>query len=152
MKILIAIDGPEYSEAAVEECCRAVIHTANADVLVVSVCDDIFPLWADPSALDHCYDDVEDSLREQVSDYLKETQNRVSAHFPEATFPLNTEILQGSPAHHIVEKAEEWGADVIVVGSHGHFPWGQPLGSVANAVVNHAPCSVLVVRTKHAAA
>jgi len=47
----------------------------------------------------------------------------------------------------IVDEAENWKADLIVVGSHGYTgikKW--LLGSVAQSVVSHAPCSVEVVR------
>jgi len=46
-------------------------------------------------------------------------------------------------------QADEWGADLIVVGSHGRTGvkrW--LLGSVAGAIVSHAPCSVEVVRRR----
>ena len=49
----------------------------------------------------------------------------------------------------IVDEAENWKADLIVVGSHGYTgikKW--LLGSVAQSVVSHAPCSVEVVRSR----
>ena len=46
-----------------------------------------------------------------------------------------------------VETAEEFGSDLIIVGSHGYSRWERLLlGSVSQSVVHHAPCSVLVVR------
>ena len=60
---------------------------------------------------------------------------------------LTTEVLCGPPAQEIVQQAEDWGADLVVVGSHGYGFWSRALlGSVSNSVVHHAPCSVLVVR------
>ena len=53
------------------------------------------------------------------------------------------------PASAIVDAAKRWPADVIVIGSHGRG--GLPravLGSVADAVIRHAPCPVLVVKAK----
>lgn len=55
----------------------------------------------------------------------------------------------GDPAETICDVAEEEGADVIVVGNrgtHGRRRWF--LGSVPNAVVQHAPCSVMIVDTR----
>ena len=66
--------------------------------------------------------------------------------FPDGEFVVNTEVLRGPPDQQIIEKAKEWKADLIVVGSHGRGFWGRLLGSVSNGVVHHAPCSVLVVR------
>jgi nucleotide-binding universal stress UspA family protein len=54
----------------------------------------------------------------------------------------------GKPALEIVKSAKEWPADVIVLGSHGRTGVARVfLGSVAEAVLRHAPCSVLVIRT-----
>ncbi len=61
------------------------------------------------------------------------------------------ELAEGAPADAIVERARAWDADLIAVGSHG--PRGLrrlALGSVAEAVVRHAPCSVLIARGEHA--
>ncbi len=53
------------------------------------------------------------------------------------------------PKESIVEEAQKWSADLIVLGSHGYGFWERMLlGSVSNAVVHHAPCSVLIVRNK----
>jgi nucleotide-binding universal stress UspA family protein len=47
----------------------------------------------------------------------------------------------------IVEEAERWGADLIVMGSRGLGAWNRLLlGSVSSAVVHHAKCSVEIVR------
>jgi len=60
---------------------------------------------------------------------------------------VTAQVLEGAPKHPIVEEAERWNADLVMVGTHGHGPVGRfLLGSVAHAVVLHAPCSVEVVR------
>lgn len=54
----------------------------------------------------------------------------------------------GSPADAILESAETFGADLIVVGSIGLTRSARVLlGSVASAVAHHAPCDVLIVET-----
>lgn len=56
-------------------------------------------------------------------------------------------IEVGHPAEHIVIDAEQWGADLIVVGHRGHGLMGRwLLGSVAKQVMHHATCAVLVGR------
>lgn len=60
---------------------------------------------------------------------------------------VNAGVIIGNPARAVVEKAQDWGADLIVVGSHGYGFWGRMvIGSVSQAIINNAPCSVLVVR------
>lgn len=55
--------------------------------------------------------------------------------------------LVGKPAAEIVRAAQEWPAELIVIGSHGRGGVQRVLlGSVAEAVVRHAACPVLVVR------
>jgi nucleotide-binding universal stress UspA family protein len=63
---------------------------------------------------------------------------------------VTTKVMEGSPKDMIVEEAQDWGADLIVLGSHGYGRVRRVLlGSVASAVVAEAPCSVQVVRAKH---
>ena len=58
-------------------------------------------------------------------------------------------IVQGPAGPAIAKAAKEWNADVIVIGSHGRGGITRAiLGSVAEAVMRHAPCPVLVVRAK----
>ncbi|WOD41022.1 universal stress protein [Nodosilinea sp. E11] len=54
--------------------------------------------------------------------------------------------VSGEPAPTICNVANSWGADLIVVGSHGRRGLSELLlGSVSNYVMHHANCSVLVV-------
>lgn len=74
---------------------------------------------------------------------------RMPSRFPEVKLRARAEV--GDPAETICEVAEEERADAIVVGNrgtHGRRRWF--LGSVPNAVVQHAPCSVFVVDTRRA--
>lgn len=67
--------------------------------------------------------------------------------------PLQVTALEfvqiGQPAAEIVEAAKQWPADLIVVGSHGLRGITRALlGSVAEGIMRHAPCPVLVVRAR----
>ena len=60
---------------------------------------------------------------------------------------ITTAAIEGSPKAVIIEEAEKFGADLIVVGSHGHGAVaGFLLGSVSQSVALHAKCSVEIVR------
>jgi nucleotide-binding universal stress UspA family protein len=60
---------------------------------------------------------------------------------------VEAEALYGRAGSVIVEEAERWRPDLIVVGSHGRGPVGATvLGSVGAEVIDHAPCPVLVAR------
>lgn len=55
----------------------------------------------------------------------------------------------GTPEEAILDEAEKWDADLIVVGSHGFKGLDRfLLGSVSHDVAIHAPCSVEIVRSK----
>ncbi len=66
------------------------------------------------------------------------------------TFPKISEsisVLLNGPKAVIIDEAEKWGADLIVVGSHGHHGIERfLLGSVSEGVALHAKCSVEVIR------
>ena len=56
-------------------------------------------------------------------------------------------IVNGDPKSRILDLAQEWEADMIVMGSHGRSGMERMvLGSVSLAVLAHAPCSVAIVR------
>lgn len=149
MKILIATDGSEFSKAALLEACRNVIRPERDEVLIVSAFEDAYPIMAEPFAISaEYYQKVEEAVRDQSDVFVNEARNLVRKEFDDTDLRLTTLILRGSPEQQIVEKAEEWSADLIVVGSHGRGFWGRLLGSVSNGVVHHAPCSVMVVRKK----
>ena len=70
-----------------------------------------------------------------------------------STLAVTSAVLDGNPAEALLEEAERWNADLIVVGSHGYGPVKRRvLGSVSQAVALHAPCSVEIVRCPHIAA
>ena len=62
---------------------------------------------------------------------------------------VSAETIAGSPKRTIVEEAERWGADLVVVGSHGYHTWERMLlGSVSQSVAAHALCSVEIIRCR----
>jgi nucleotide-binding universal stress UspA family protein len=65
--------------------------------------------------------------------------------------PLHVELVQGAPTPVITHAAEAGGNDLIAVGTHGHGGFRRLLlGSVAEGVIRHANCSVLVAHGEHA--
>lgn len=145
MKVMIATDGSDFSSAAIAEACRVIIKPVDTEVLIVSVYENAYPIMAEPFAISaEYYQRVEDAVRELCEQHLSEAEKAIRDKFPD--IKVTTEVLIGPPDQQIVERAKEWGAELIVVGSHGRGFWGRLLGSVSNGVVHHAPCSVLVVR------
>ncbi len=89
-----------------------------------------------------------------TADKASEMSERVAKHLlagfrERAAFRSHvSEFLEsGKPASKIIEVAQNWPADVIVMGSHGRGKiQGILLGSVSQEVLHHAPCPVLVLR------
>ncbi len=59
----------------------------------------------------------------------------------------NQHVIVGNARTEIARYAEEQGCDLIVIGSHGRSGLARLLGSTANAVLHHAHCDVLAIRT-----
>ena len=75
----------------------------------------------------------------------KETLHGIAARFPD----LEVEMLvrEGKPAEEIVAAARDWGADLLVMGTHGRKGLARLLlGSTVDSVIRAAPCPTLAVR------
>jgi nucleotide-binding universal stress UspA family protein len=146
MKVLLAIDGSACSEVAAREVARRP-WPADTQVRIVSVVEPAGPLVAEPyiGAADY-FDGIEQISQKQAKDAVTRAAEMVRAN---DQLQVSTEVLRGSAKGIIVEEAESWGADLIVVGSHGYRTWERMLlGSVSQAVAAHAQCSVEIVRCR----
>lgn len=148
MKILIATDGTRFGQAAIEMLGKFNLGDGD-EVKIISVVDLAVPLAIDiyggylPDTTD-----LEKGARENASKIVDDASNMVRQFYPGANVDVTTDVLFGSPDGRIVETAEEMGADLIVIGSHGYKQWERLLlGSVSDSVVHHAHCSVMVVRS-----
>jgi nucleotide-binding universal stress UspA family protein len=76
-----------------------------------------------------------------------ELVERIAKELRGAGFKVDTAVEVGDIRETIIDSAAEWGADLIVVGSHGQSAIQRfLLGSVAEFVARHAKCSVEIVR------
>jgi len=90
-------------------------------------------------------DAVLSSVRAQADKLVAAQQARLGAH------ALGVDLVQGPASSAITDFATAHGHDLIAVGTHGHRGFRRLLlGSVAESVISHASCSVLVVHGEHA--
>lgn len=145
MKILMATDGSKFSKAAIERGCEVIGNGENVSVKIISSVATPY-IAAEPFAVSAgYYREMEGELMKDAKKNVEEAEAQIREFLPQAD--VKTQVFVGPPEQTIVEEAENWGADLIIVGSHGYGFWSRALlGSVSNAVLNHAPCSVLVVR------
>ena len=147
MKILIATDGSEFSDAAVKEAARLFPNMGEVETKIISVFEEQYILAPEPVAVSaQYYQQMSDAAAKHAEIFCSKAEDLLKKHAPGIGATVTTEVLKGVPAQQITDYAKEWGADMIVVGSHGRGFWGRMLGSVSDAVAHHAPCSVLVVR------
>lgn len=153
MNILLALDSSPASEAVLTEVLArpwpegaifCVLHVIDRAIYTGS--------WARTEPFASAQSDAARSLVKSASDRLSSTSARFG--FLGFALALNkglhvcTEVVEGQPKTAIVEYAEKWGADFVILGSHGHSGVARfLLGSVSKAVVRHAPCSVEIVRS-----
>ena len=148
MKILLATDGSPCSEAAANEVAGLPLP-AGTEVRIISVVEPPAPIATEPFVMmpPDYFTEVDKALREAAAGALKRAEAKLRDGRKESKPLVTTEILTGSPKRLIVEEVEKWGADLVVVGSHGYRTWERLLlGSVSQAVSLHAECSVLIVR------
>ena len=86
-------------------------------------------------------------FRELSLRHGREVVGRTEQILKGAGFTVQTEVVEGDPKAKILDQALQWNPELIVMGSHGRKGFDRFLmGSVAEAVVRHAPCSVQIVR------
>lgn len=144
MKVLIAIDGSPFSQATLESVASRP-WPANTEFKVLHVVEPPSLLMGrEMGAYDPEFEAVWKALREQA----KEIVAKGAAKLRAGKLNVSEQLIEGDPKSQILDVAREWKADMIVMGSHGRTGLNRFLmGSVSQGVVNHAHCSVEVVRT-----
>ena len=148
MKILLAVDGSSCSDLAVEEVARRP-WPEGSSIKVLTTFELPSPPtpegWALPA---NYFEDMDVALRKQAQNIVDRAITTLKPKI-DKTIAIDAQIIPGPPRSVILDEAETWGADLIVVGSHGYRAWERfLLGSVSQSVVSHAKCSVEVVRCR----
>lgn len=147
MKILLAIDGSSFSDAAVNEVAGKP-WPENSEVKIIFVDEPIgIPAVEAWLPTDAYFQKLEKLAEEQAQNIVNRASEEVH-RLQGDKLRVTTEVIVGHPRYVITDEAEKWGADLIVVGSHGHRGLTRLLlGSVSQAVASHAKCSVEIVRS-----
>ena len=146
MKILLALDGSPYSNAAIESVAKR-SYQANAEVRIISVyptSSGLFEMNQD-AVLRKYYAEIDQSSLESAKEITKEAARTLQEKNPKLL--ISTVEVGGSAKRMILEEAKSFGADLIILGAHGYGRVeGFLLGSVSQSIMLHAKCSVEVVR------
>lgn len=159
MKILIAYDGSDCADRAIDDLRRAGLPP-EAEATVISAADVLLPI-PPPSS----YEVVESAFSEDLPATAIRARERArravaearqsaiaASEHVKAVFPawdVRVEAVGDSPAWAVIKKAEEWEADLIAMGAHGRSAIGRLLlGSVSHQVVTKAACTDRVARPR----
>jgi len=148
MKILLATDGSDYSKAAV----KAVADRPwpeDSKVRIISAMETAYVPTTEGWVLpDSYYDDIEKAARAQAEAAVRDAVEQIRSG-KTAGLEIVGEIKRGTARNVILDEAEKWDADLIVLGSHSYGGLQRfLLGSVSQAVAMHAHCSVEIVRRR----
>ena len=137
-KILLPIDltEPEMTQQAINEAV-ALARAFDGELRLVNV-QSLLPV----AFLDYVKEDFDTQILLGIEKEIATIAAKID-HPPES---VSTAALFGPVHHKILEEAEAWGADVIVLCSHRPGMDRFLIGSNASAIVRNAKCSVLVVR------
>jgi nucleotide-binding universal stress UspA family protein len=137
-RILVGLDGSPRAPAVLETAKKVAAAEAGKLTLVRAVGlppdvpQDFWKTTDEP---------LLEVLKRRARGYLDENAARVP---PE--FLAGCEVLVGTPWQALCDGAKRLNADVVVIGSHGYSGLDRLLGTTAAKIVNHAPCTVVVVR------
>ena len=145
MRVLVAVDDMTYGQAIAnfvashkwtDDTQFKIIHAIHVDELTY-VTNDQF-----------CCSLAKDLIEERdrrARSLVKGLAAQIQAKLPNAK--IEEEIIFGKAKDVILDQADSWHADMVVVGSHGKSGISRfLLGSVSLSVLSHAPCSVMIVK------
>jgi nucleotide-binding universal stress UspA family protein len=133
-RILVAVDGSKDSEKALEQAI-SMAKICKSNLFVISVID-LYPEQLE----------VAPALEEKMSEETRSILERAKERADKENIPCETIVHIGAHPHKfIIQEAEDRNVDLIVLGTHGRTGIKKLLmGSVAERVIGHAPCAVLV--------
>ncbi len=148
MKILLAVDGSECSDAAVKSVADRPWPVGTV-VKVFSVSELPFvpttETWALP---DSYYSQLDEAQREKAKAAIDKSV-KILRERAGMVLEITTDMKTGQAQETILHEADEWAADLIVIGSHGYRGFKRfLLGSVSQAIASHAKCSVEIIRQR----
>lgn len=148
-RILVPIDGSPTSELGLKEAMRLAMLT-HGRLRLIHVIDELsFALAAD--SYGNYAGELLDLLQKNGADLLAKAQTAARAQGLQTDTVLY-ENLAKTVAQRVVDEADSWQADLIVVGTHGRRGVRRMvLGSSAEGILRTSPVPVLLVRAPEGA-
>lgn len=138
-RVLVTLDGSSFAERVLPWVQRT-YQATGAEVLLL-----VTPEVPEPSLYGAMADAV-DELRQQAETNAQRYLEHISSQLHEAGLPVQTLVEGSRPATTILDVAEREQVDLIMLATHGRGGMDRlMLGSVADRVVHHSRCPVLLV-------
>ena len=139
-KILLPIDvaEPEIAKEAIEAA-TALAKAFDSQLRLIHVTSPV--VVASPMAV------IPQAVYDELGVYEKSELQRLAAPLDLPKSASSAVVRIGAVYPELLSEAEEWGADLIIVGAHKRSMATYLLGSSAAAIVRHAACTVMVVRS-----
>jgi nucleotide-binding universal stress UspA family protein len=147
VKVLIAIDDSDCSDLALQSVSQN-CWTTGTQFIIVTV---IEPFSLQHTVSEAYYLEAAAQAQQDYSKYCQQFINSKVDHLKTKFVESKVEgkVIEGDVASSIIQEAEDQNVDLIVIGSHGRRGLQKfLLGSVAEKVVSHAPCSVQIAKQK----
>jgi nucleotide-binding universal stress UspA family protein len=148
MKVLAAIDDWPYSGQMIDSILKS-HFPKNMKFRVVTVLEPL-SFWSNgfgPSEFSTALTQIHERRQQAAKKLCEEVCHKLGNSTKCAS--VSYEVREGTASTEIVNAAVDWLADKIIIGAHdGDVCPRYLLGSVSRAVVDHAPCSVEIVRTR----
>ncbi len=144
-KILLAIDGSDASKPALHEAMRFT-QDQQATLRVIFVVDESYVYHGGPgydylSYVASCREEGQAILDNAIKEIKKQTSIQIESSL------LELKPFQGRIADAIIEEAQDWPADLLILGTHGRRGFSHVfMGSVAENVIRISTIPVLLIR------
>lgn len=145
MRVLIAVDGSDYSMNALDFLAER--PWKSGDEFRILAVMETLPMEFGLGHLPETAQSYIDGMKEECEKIVEEARNKLGKKLPE--HKIDAYVVSGVVVDQICDMAEEWPADLVVMGSHGRKGLERfLLGSVAEEVLKKASCSVEIVKCK----
>lgn len=136
--IVVGVDGSDSAECAVNDAARLAAATGSALHIVTAADRSKGGVAKGPGRWSAVVTELDEAESLLASYHVR---------FRSQVHEVSTAVVDAKPADALIDEARRLDASMIVVGNRRMHGPGRLLGSVADHVAHHAPCSVLIVKT-----
>ena len=144
MKVLIAVDDPHYA-ALMADYVRNHVWSSNTSFTIVHVIEPILLDHTGDVAFSAFLSDAAEAVSKDAHELVSTLASNIRKACPDSA--VETMVLEGKAAKSLIDFVHDSQPELLIVGSHGRRGINRfILGSVSEALLASAPCSVVILR------